>query len=183
MNRNVTTTKYLVLSGLMLVLGLLLPLVTHAFGAGTVILPMHIPVLLAGMLLPLPYAFGVGLLTPVLSSLFTGMPPLLPMLPIMAVELTLYALSASIARGRFRLNPYLCLLISMIIGRIGAGLMVFALSTLFSVPVAPPLVYLSGAILTGIPGIIIQIVLIPPLTYLGERLLTKSSAMQKHENK
>lgn len=41
-----SATKELVLSALFIALGVVLPMVFHAIGAGPVFLPMHIPVLL-----------------------------------------------------------------------------------------------------------------------------------------
>ena len=62
MNR--LTTKNLALTALCLALGLLLPLLFHAIGSGSVFLPMHIPVLLCGFLCGWQYGAACGLLTP-----------------------------------------------------------------------------------------------------------------------
>ncbi|MCD7873836.1 MAG: ECF transporter S component [Acidaminococcaceae bacterium] len=51
---------------------------------------MHIPVLLASFCLGPYCGLTVGLLIPALSSLLTGMPPLLPVLPLMLAELGVY---------------------------------------------------------------------------------------------
>ena len=162
--------RELITAAMLIVLGLVLPLFTHTLGAGTVILPMHIPVLLAGLLLPVPYALGVGILSPVLSSLLTGMPPMLPMLPIMVAELAVYAISASLLYRKAKWNLYLALIGAMVLGRIAAGIMVSLLLYVFGVNVAPPLVYLAGAVTAGIPGIVIQIVLIPPIVFAVKKL-------------
>ena len=50
-----------------------------AGGMGVVFLPMHLPVLLAGFFLGPRFGLLVGIITPLLSSLLTGMPPLLPL--------------------------------------------------------------------------------------------------------
>lgn len=44
------TTRDLILAALFVALGLLLPVMFHAIGAGPVMLPMHIPVLLCGFI-------------------------------------------------------------------------------------------------------------------------------------
>ena len=91
--RTLTTT------GLLLAVGLLLPMVFHSlFGAegGKMFLPMHYAVLLGGLLLgPVAGAF-LGIATPVLSTLMTGMPPV-AILPPMVVELAVYGLVAGVA--------------------------------------------------------------------------------------
>ena len=91
-----SNTRNMILSGFFMAIGLLLPSIFHLIGgAGPIFLPMHIPVLIAGFFLPPFYAAFVGLLTPVLSSLLTGMPVLYPILPIMMGELMVYGLIVS----------------------------------------------------------------------------------------
>ena len=78
-----TSPYRIVLAGVLTALGVLLPFVTaHAFGVpGTVLLPMHLPVLLMGLLCGPQFGAAGGLLIPVISSLLTGMPVAFPMLP------------------------------------------------------------------------------------------------------
>jgi len=68
--------KFLTLTALLIAVGVLLPMVFHilSFG-GPMFLPMHIPVLVAGFLLPWQFAALVGITTPLLSFFLTGMPP------------------------------------------------------------------------------------------------------------
>ena len=80
---NKTATQKLMTAALCLALGLLLPSMFHMIGAGTVFLPMHIPVLLCGMLCGGAYGAAVGAIVPLLSSLLTGMPPIFPVAPAM----------------------------------------------------------------------------------------------------
>lgn len=154
-----------VLSGFLVGLGLLLPFATaHAFGMpGTVFLPMHLPVFLIGLLCgPMYGAFG-GLLVPLLSCLFTGMPPLFPMLPIMTGELFTYGLVSGLLYRKVRMPLYPSMLIAMLCGRLAYGLIFQALlladnGTLKALSV-------TGAFLEGIPGIVIQLILIPAIVY------------------
>lgn len=164
-NMKKITTRELVLSGLLLAAGLILPMIFHMFSmTGPVFLPMHIPVLIGGLLLPPALAFPLGVITPLLSSLLTGMPVAFPMAPIMAFELGLYGLSASIATRKIKLSTIPSLIIAMIDGRIGAGLAVALLVKLFGVKMNP-IMFVKGAIVTGLPGILIQLVFIPALIY------------------
>ena len=159
------TTKELVLSGLLLASGIIIPMIFHIFGmTGPIALPMHIPVLIGGLLLPPQLAFALGIITPITSGLLTGMPVMFPMAVIMACELGTYGLIASISTRKFNLPIIPSLIISMIVGRIVAGLTVAVLVQLFAVKMNP-LLYVKGAIITGIPGIIIQVVFIPTLIY------------------
>lgn len=69
--------KSLVLTAVLIAVGIVLPMAFHAIPkGGNIFLPMHIPVLLCGFLCgPVLGAFA-GVITPVLSSFATGMPPM-----------------------------------------------------------------------------------------------------------
>lgn len=164
MNRKIDT-KDIVLSGLLLAAGLILPMIFHTFSmTGPIFLPMHIPVLIGGMLLPPPMALLLGIITPILSSILTGMPVAFPMAIIMTFELGSYGLLASLAMRKLKTNIILSLIIAMVGGRIAAGIAVALIVALFGVQINPVL-YVKGAIITGIPGLLIQLVFIPTLIY------------------
>lgn len=150
-------------SGLFTAIGVLLPVIFHALGLGSAFLPMHIPALMAGFVLSVPYAAAVGAATPLLSSLMTGMPPAFPVMPYMVFELAAYASVVSALRRKFKLNPYLSLIVSMAAGRAVSGIAVWILTVVFGAQLPGPLVFVSGAVVTGLPGIILQLVVIPPL--------------------
>lgn len=174
MNKKITT-KELVLGGLLLATGILLPMIFHMFSmTGPIALPMHIPVLIGGFLLSPQLALALGIITPILSGLLTGMPVMFPMSIIMAVELGIYGFTASIAIRKFNLSTIPSLIISMIAGRIGAGLTVALLVQLFGVKMNP-FVYVKGAIVTGLPGIIIQLIFIPSLVYAIKAFMKRAS--------
>ena len=69
-------SKKIVLCGLFCAFGVLLPQAFHMFGtaAGMTFLPMHIPVLMAGLIIGPVCGLVTGVVSPVLSCLFTGMP-------------------------------------------------------------------------------------------------------------
>lgn len=156
-------TMNLVISGLLLAIGILIPSIFHGAGiSGRIFLPMHIPVLLGGFLLPPMYAILLGILTPILNNLVTGMPPVFPMMVIMIFELAAYGLVASLTYRKFKLPMLVSLIISMLVGRLVVGGVVYGLVVLFAQKM-DPIVFVQGGIVTGLPGIIIQIVLIPLL--------------------
>jgi len=94
-------TKNLILTAFFITLGVLIPFTTaHAFGVpGTVLLPMHIPVLLCGLMLGAREGLICGIVTPIISSLLTNMPSVYPMLPIMAGELGTYGVVSGLVYG------------------------------------------------------------------------------------
>ena len=150
-------------AGLMTALGLILPFFTsHAFGLeGTVLLPMHIPVLLCGLLCGPWFGVLCGLTVPVLSSLLTGMPVLYPMLPVMTAQLAAMGLAAGLLYNKLRLPVYLSLIPAAASGWLLYGLGYALL--LFSGNSAPRMLSVTAAILRGVPGIIIQLLILPPL--------------------
>ena len=160
-----TQTRKLVIAGMMLALGLILPYATaHGFGVqGNVLLPMHIPVLLCGFICGPMYGTLCGLLLPVLNSLLTGMPAMYPMAVLMTCELTMYGLISGLLNKVFGKSGklymmYPTLLIAMVAGRVMYGFVAWLL--LFTGAAAGKFSVIS-AVVTGIPGIIIQLILIP----------------------
>jgi len=154
--------RYIAHTALYLALAVLLPVGFHAFGiGGRIFLPMHIPPLLAGFIVGPGCGLIVGLLAPGLSHALTGMPPTYAVLP-MTLELALYGLVAGIAYQRLKLNIYLALLVALIVGRLMFALGLFLLGMFMDLPYTAA-VFLSGgrAMVEGLPGIVIQIVLIP----------------------
>ncbi len=159
-------TRNMILSGFFIAIGLLLPAIFHLFGgAGQIFLPMHIPVLIAAFFLPPFYAAIVGLMTPLLSSALTGMPVLYPILPIMMGELMIYGLTISLLSQNRMKNILGRLITGMIAGRIVAGLIVFVLAIGFGLKINP-MIYMQGALVTGLPGLVIQLLMIPSLVFL-----------------
>lgn len=128
---------------------------------GRVFLPMHIPVLLAGFLAG-PFAgLVVGILAPGISHLLTGMPPTYAV-PLMSLELPIYGFVAGMAYHRLKLNIYIAMIASMLLGRLMFGLGLFVLGMLIDLPYSAAAFFSSGgAILTGLPGIALQIAIVP----------------------
>nr|WP_317282241.1 ECF transporter S component [uncultured Sellimonas sp.] len=114
------------------------------------------------MLLGARYGLGVGIIVPVLSSMLTGMPPV-PKVYFMIFELAAYGLVSGILAQK-KYPVYLRLIPAMIAGRIiyGCTLMVAVYLLHFRFPFANGAAFVSG-IVTGLPGIAIQLIVIPIL--------------------
>ena len=168
--------RNLVTAGLFLALGLVLPQAFHMIpGAGPIFLPMHIPVLMAGMFLGWKYGLAVGFITPILSHFIFGMPPIapMPMLQTMMFELATYGAIAGVLTKLVRTkstyaNLYISLIGAMVAGRLVMGVLNFLW---FQLGWFPPTVtftlrfWLNTALLTAWPGILIQIILVPTLVF------------------
>jgi len=159
--------KFLVLSAFFLALGIVLPFLTGQIpDIGSMLLPMHIPVLLCGFLCNWPYGLAVGFITPLLRSLLFGMPPMFPKAVAMAFELAAYGALAGLF---YRLLPlkntvriYLSLIGAMLGGRIVYGLVCIPLMGIAKVPYSFA-IFFASAFTEALPGIVMQLLLIPTL--------------------
>ncbi len=166
-------TRKLTYGGLLLAIGILLPQVFHFTGipnAGAIFLPMHIPVLFSGFFLGPVFGFLNGILTPLLSSLFFSMPSPARM-PFMVLELASYGLLSGLFFRRLRLERFrvwggvLSLLSAMAGGRAIYALALWIAAGLFHIPCGGIAAALT-AVVTGLPGILIQLIFIPLLLYV-----------------
>lgn len=158
--------KSIVFTAVCAALCIVVPMAFHTIpNAGVVFLPMHIPVLLCGLACGWPYGLICGLIGPLLSSVITGMPPA-AMLPSMMVECATYGLVTGLMMRFVRTRSavadlYISLITAMVLGRVVAG---FAKSLIFS-PGTAPFAWVTTSLVAGIPGIIIQLVLMPTIVF------------------
>ena len=161
-----TPVKKLVFTAVCSALCLVLPMAFHSIpNAGQVFLPMHIPVLLCGLICGWPYGGVCGLLGPLLSSLITSMPPA-AMLPSMMVECCVYGFASGLlmkyVRTKYAVaDLYISLVSAMALGRIVAGL---AKAWIFT-PGVSPFAWVTTSLVAGIPGIVLQLVLMPMVVF------------------
>jgi thiamine transporter ThiT len=159
-----TPVKRLVTASICCALCVVLPIAFHIFPeGGSVLLPMHIPVLLCGLACGWPYGLVCGLLGPLLSHLFTQMPPM-AVLPGMMVECGVYGLVTGlgmkyIRTGKAVADLYISMGTAMVLGRVVSGL---AKALIFA-PGTPAFAWVTTSLVAGIPGIVIQLVLMPLL--------------------
>jgi len=154
----------MVYSAVFLALAFVLPMITGSLQQiGNMLCPMHLPVLLCGYICGWPWGLAVGFIAPLLRSFVLSMPPLMPTAISMAFELAVYGFVVGLMHSKLPKkfgNLYLSLITAMLSGRLVWGFMRLALAG-FSPQKFPFSAFVSGAVLTAIPGIIIQIVFIP----------------------
>jgi len=159
-------------AALYLAIAMVLPFVTGQIPEiGSMLCPMHIPVLLCGFICGWPWGLAVGFIAPLLRSVTFGMPAMFPSAVAMAFELAVYgAVSGLLYRRlpRTKGNIYLALVIAMIAGRIVWGIVRVILAGLSGSSFTWAL-FLAGAVTNAIPGIIMQLVLIPVLVLVMDR--------------
>ncbi len=166
-----TKTKKMIITGLMIAVAIILPIVFHMLAfAGKIFLPMHIPVFICGLICGPIYGLICGILSPLMSHFLTGMPPTV-VLSGMIFELAVYGFSSGLLIGIIRtknkmINVYSSLIISMLLGRITYGILN---GFVFMAGKYSFKAFIMGAFVTGLPGIIIQLIFIPFLLYALER--------------
>lgn len=159
-------TKKLTLSALFLALGLVMPFLTMQIPeVGSMLLPMHIPVLICGFVCGPSWGLIVGFLTPLLRSVTFGMPPMMPTAVCMAFELATYGLVAGLLYGKLKknvVNTYVSLVGAMLAGRVVWAVVALVVYTAMGSAFTFQM-FLAGAFINAIPGIVLQIVAIPVL--------------------
>ncbi|NIM99839.1 MAG: ECF transporter S component [candidate division Zixibacteria bacterium] len=155
------TSREITLTALFVTLGVALPIVFHQMAlAGRIFSPMHIPVFLAGIFVGPLSGLIVGLVCPAMSFLLTGMPPPYAV-PLMSLELPVYGISIGILIRMVKF-PILSLLLAMVLGRLAFGLGLFVFGMFLSLPYGPE-EFVKVSVVTGLPGIALQLILIPLL--------------------
>lgn len=158
--------KKLTLSAMFLALTFVMPFLTGQIPQiGSMLCPMHIPVLLCGFFCGAPWGLGVGFIAPILRSFTLGMPQMFPTAFCMAFELAAYGFVSGWLHNKLpkkKISVYASLLGAMIIGRLVWGIVMFVCMGL-SASKFGFTAFLAGAFFNAIPGIVLQIVLIPIL--------------------
>ena len=167
------TVKNLTLSAMFMAIGMVLPFLTGQIPQiGNMLLPMHIPVLLCGLICGWQYGAAVGFVLPLLRSAVFGMPVFFPAATAMAFELMTYGLVVgllyAISRWQCVVALYRCLILAMIAGRAVWGIVQFIQVGVFGEGFTLKM-FMAGAFLNAIPGIILQLILIPAIMVALDR--------------
>ena len=153
--------RNLLLAALFLAIGLVLPFFTGQIKEiGNMLLPMHLPVFLCALICGWQYGTAVGFIMPLLRFALFSMPRM-PTALAMAFEMAAYAFAAGFLYSRARWQCtrmlYRSLIIAMIV-LLGLSGGAFTWQ-----------MFISGAFLNAIPGIILQLVLIPAIMVALDR--------------
>ncbi len=162
----------LVLAAMFLAVGMVLPFLTGQIPQiGNMLLPMHIPVLLCGLICGWQYGGAVGFVLPLLRYAVFAMPPM-PNGLAMAFELAAYGVIAGFLYSHSRWQCVVALYRSLIAAMIGGRVVWAAVRLIMAGVTRSPFtweMFLSGAFLTAIPGIILQLIFIPALMVALDR--------------
>lgn len=165
---------HLTVSAICLALCMVLPFLTGQIPQiGSMLSPMHIPVLLCGFICGPAWAAVVGAFAPILRFALFGMPPLFPTGAAMCFELLTYG---AVSGALYRMLPgkkssiYASLIAAMLAGRVVWGA-VSAVLMGASGGEFTFAAFMAGAFINAVPGIVLHIVLIPVIVLALERAL------------
>ena len=165
--KKMSPVKKSIITAVCIALCVVLPQAFHAIpNAGSIYCPMHIPVLLCGLICGWQYGLLCGIAGPLVSALITGMPPA-AVLPGMLVECAAYGALTGLMMQLVQTKKvypdlYISLLVAMLGGRIISGI---AKALIFSAGSYSMTAWVTGSFVTSLPGIIVHLVLIPSIVY------------------
>ena len=176
----ISPIKRLTLTALCIALCVVVPMAFHVIpNAGSVMLPMHIPVLLCGLVCGWQYGFLCGVLGPLVSSMLTAMPSA-AVLPGMMVECAMYGcvgglMMVFVRTGSLFADLYISLPVAMLAGRVISGVV----KALILTPGLSLTAWATASFVTALPGIAIQLLFLPTLIVA----LTKAGLIPSRYNK
>ena len=171
--------KKMILSAVFLALGMVLPLFTGQIKEiGDSLLPMHIPVMLCGLLCGWQYGGFIGLVLPFLRSVTFGMPPIYPQAVWMALELCAYGLVIGLVYCAFKkknvLSVYISLVSAMLVGRVVWGIAKAVLLGVAGKPFTLTAFWVGG-FADALLGIVLQLILIPSIVMIVNTVSRRSN--------
>ncbi len=185
--RKKKTTWNLSMAAVFLALGIVLPFFTGQIPQiGNMLLPMHLPVLLCGLICGWQYGGTVGFILPLLRYALFGMPYIFPTGISMAFELAAYGMISGAVYFHTRRQSvgtvYRALLIAMLGGRVVWAVVRMLLMGMAGVDFGLQ-IFVMEAFVNAVPGIVLQLVLIPILMAALDRTgMLRFSRSQPAEN-
>ncbi len=157
----------MVYAAMFLALGLILPFFTGQIPQiGSMLLPMHIPVLVCGMVCGTGYGGIVGFILPIMRYFLFGMPPIFPTGVAMSFELAAYGMIAGKlyyeSKWKCWSNLYYSLITAMIGGRIVWGI-TYGIFCGVAGQTFTLGIFLASAVINAVPGIVLQLLFVPVL--------------------
>jgi hypothetical protein len=166
--QKMSTVKRACICAICIALCYVLPIAFHSLGVGTLLSPLHIPVLLCGLVCGGFYGGFCGIAGPVLSSVLSGMPPAMGLVT-MIPELVVYGVASGllmkyVRTGKVHFDVYISLGGAMLLGRIAGGIAkALFIAYLANGQTFGIAMWVSSYFVGTLPGIVAHLVLIPIL--------------------
>ncbi|MBR2366191.1 MAG: ECF transporter S component [Oscillospiraceae bacterium] len=169
--------RKITLSAMFLAIGAVLPFLTGQLKEiGDTLLPMHIPVMLCGLICGSGYGGTVGLILPFLRAVTFGMPPVYPNAVWMSLELATYGFVIGFLYVSFQ-KKQLWWLYCSLVSAMCAGRVVWGISKAVLLGISGKAftvqAFVAGGFVDAIPGIVLQLVLIPVIIRLKDTVLER----------
>lgn len=160
-------SKKMILAAMFLAIGQIMPFLTGQIPQiGQMLCPMHLPILLCGFICGWQYGGLVGLICPLLRSMIFGIPVMYPNALAMSIELAAYGFLSGFlwehSQWQCVIAVYRCQILAMIGGRLVWGIVSSILYGLGGKSFGMQM-FIAGAFINAIPGILLQLILIPAL--------------------
>lgn len=167
-----THIRNLVLAALFIAIGMVLPYFTGQIPQiGKMLSPMHLPVLLCGLICGWPWGLAVGLILPLFRHFTLGMPMLLDAVA-MTFELATYGGVVGFLYRRFKKQNiaavYCSLIAAMLAGRAVWGVVRVIMTGVTREPFTWQM-FMAGGFINAVPAIILQLVFIPAIMAVLDR--------------
>lgn len=164
----------MLLAAMFLSVGIVLPFFTSQIKEiGDTLLPMHLPVMLCGLLCGHWYGLAVGFITPLLRGVLFGMPPIYPSGVWMAFELATYGFVIGFLycklKNKSLIGLYISLISAQLAGRVVWGIVKAILLGAGSKPFTVAM-FITGGFVDAALGIILQLILIPIIITIIEKI-------------
>jgi hypothetical protein len=156
--------RYIPQATLFTAMGIISPVFFHLVGLGSAFLPMFLPITMGSLLLPPSIAVSIAIITPLVSFVFTGMPPIYPpMLPLVIFELVGISFICSELYFKRKFLLFFTLLIAVTFDRIALFVYIYLIAPLLGFPEK----FLTlMALVYSLPGIFLIFITIPPSIHL-----------------
>ena len=170
--KNKISVRRLTISAMLMAIGMLLPFLTGQIQhIGNMLLPMHLPVFVCGMICGPWWGLAVGALLPLVRSMVFGMPVLMPAAAAMAFELAAYGFISGFLRKRLpKTLPmlFVSLISAMLLGRLVWGLVSIPVYGLASKSFSFQ-IFLANGFVNAVPGMILQLIAVPAIVAALEK--------------
>jgi len=163
----------IIISAITAACAVVIPVLFHLLGLGTIFLPMFIPLSIGAYFLTPAFALLTGTIAPITSTVLTGMPPLYPPIAIiMMIELSLFCFFISLLKQKFYLNNYLIIVFAIIFDRIILYVLYAIVLPYFKISFGMFSLY---DLFKSFPGIIL-LILITPTAVNGINVIIQKNA-------
>jgi len=168
-----TRITQIIIAAITAACAVVIPVLFHLIGLGSIFLPMFIPLSIGAYFLTPLFALLTGTIAPLTSSLLTGMPPLYPPIAIiMMIELSLFCLVISVLKHKTNFTNYIIIIIAIICDRIVLYVLYGIILPYFKISFALFSIY---DLFKSFPGIILLIIITPSAVNGLNSIITKNA--------